>query len=137
MSESDRKVYQPVHPSLRDKLDPQYVVFHDEFLQYIQPDEQIPWDPARRFIPSGPLAKGGQKEVEVGKFEDHDLGDFQVRIFTPEGETPEGGWPVLVWLHGGGWVMGGLGSENGFLRHVCKCQLIDAYNLRFCATEPC
>lgn len=28
-----------------------------------------------------------------------------VRIFTPEGEAPEQGWPVIVYYHGGGWVI--------------------------------
>lgn len=31
--------------------------------------------------------------------------DVMVRVFTPEGEKPEGGWPVMVYFHGGGWVL--------------------------------
>jgi hypothetical protein len=31
-------------------------------------------------------------------------------------------------MHGGGWVMGGLNSENGFLRHVCKCSLTSSFS---------
>ncbi|MBI2298843.1 MAG: alpha/beta hydrolase [Armatimonadetes bacterium] len=27
-------------------------------------------------------------------------------VYVPEGEEPEHGWPVFVFLHGGGWVMG-------------------------------
>jgi len=68
------------------------------------------------------MAGASQKQVEVGSVADKDLGHFQVRIFTPEGDVPEGGWPGMMWLHGGGWVIGGLNSENGFLRHVCKCE---------------
>jgi hypothetical protein len=29
-------------------------------------------------------------------------GDQPVRIYTPQGEAPEGGWPVIVYYHGGG-----------------------------------
>lgn len=122
VSAEPRTVHQPLHTSIRDKLDPEYVKLHDEVLQYIQPAESQPWSPDSRKAVS-PLAFGGQKLVEVGTIVDKDLGDgVQVRIFTPEGSpsTPEG-WPCLVWLHGGGWVNGGLNSENGFLRHVCKC----------------
>lgn len=32
-------------------------------------------------------------------------GTQPVRIFTPEGEAPDGGWPVVVYYHGGGWVI--------------------------------
>lgn len=28
-----------------------------------------------------------------------------VRIYTPEGPAPQGGWPVIVYYHGGGWVI--------------------------------
>ena len=28
-------------------------------------------------------------------------GMIEMRVFTPVGEAPTGGWPVLVWLHGG------------------------------------
>lgn len=31
--------------------------------------------------------------------------DVAVRVFTPEGERPVGGWPGMVWYHGGGWVL--------------------------------
>lgn len=113
--------YQPLHQSIRSKLDPEYVQLHDEILQNILPSEAKPWDPASRLAPS-PMAHGQQKKVEVGTVVDKDLGSFQLRVFTPEGEQPSLGWPVLYWLHGGGWVNGGLNSENGFLRHICKCK---------------
>lgn len=38
---------------------------------------------------------------EVGKIEDIQLAGFDVRVFTPEGTAPEGGWPVFIYLHGG------------------------------------
>lgn len=31
-----------------------------------------------------------------------------VRIYTPEGDAPENGWPVIVYYHGGGWVIAGI-----------------------------
>lgn len=122
MGNVSRTAYQPIHPSLRPLLDPQYAAFHDEHLQYVVPSEAEPWDSETRNKPS-PLALGGQRVVDVGSVCDKDMGNFQLRVFTPEGRMPNGGWPVLVWFHGGGWVMGGLGSENGFLSHVCKCKL--------------
>ena len=94
---SQRQPFQPLHPSVRDKLDPQYVELHDEILQYIQPTESQPWDPASREAPS-PVSHAGMRSVEVGNVVDKDLGDCQIRIFLPEGEPAEAGWPCLVWV---------------------------------------
>ena len=57
---------------------------------------------------------------EVGKVEDRAIpgpaGDVPVRIYTPEGDGP---FPILVWYHGGGWVVGDLESADGTARHLC------------------
>jgi acetyl esterase/lipase len=121
-----RQVYQPLHPSIRDKLDPEYVKLHDEVLQYVRPTEQTIWTPESRLEVS-PMAFAGQKLADVGSVKHFNLGEgIQIRVFIPDksSETPPSGWPCLVWLHGGGWVNGGLNSENGFLRHICKCGLL-------------
>ncbi|KAJ9628270.1 hypothetical protein H2204_009387 [Knufia peltigerae] len=122
MSEARSRVaHQPLHPSIRDKLDPEYVSLHDEVLQYVKPSESQGWTPeSRKFV--SPLGAGAQKDVEVGSITNHEIANgIQARIFTPKGESVSSeGWPCLVWLHGGGWVNGGLNSENGVLRHFCK-----------------
>ena len=57
---------------------------------------------------------------EVGKVENRSVpgpaGDVPVRIYTPEGDGP---FPILVWYHGGGWVVGNLESADGTARHLC------------------
>ncbi|KAK3359597.1 Alpha/Beta hydrolase protein [Lasiosphaeria hispida] len=112
--------FQPLHPSIRDKLDPEYVELHDAKVQYIQPLElDTSWTPESRSRPSA-LAFAVQRTVDVGKVYDQDVEDFQIRVFVPAGDAPVEGWPCLVWYHGGGWVNGGLDSENGFLAHACK-----------------
>ncbi|WP_028221368.1 alpha/beta hydrolase [Paraburkholderia oxyphila] len=35
-----------------------------------------------------------------------------VRIYRPLGEAPAQGWPCVLYLHGGGWVVGGLDSHE-------------------------
>lgn len=32
--------------------------------------------------------------------------DIPARLYTPEGEAPAGGWPLIVYYHGGGFVVG-------------------------------
>lgn len=94
-----RPVYQPIHPSIRSKLDPQYAAFHDSHLQYVEPSENFKWDPEVRNKPG--LPDYGSPKVDVGSTRDFEVGEFRVRAFTPEGSPTEGGWPILVWFHGG------------------------------------
>ncbi|KAE8552450.1 hypothetical protein EYB25_006344 [Talaromyces marneffei] len=119
MSESAKTVFQPLHESIRNKLDPEYVKLHDDILQYCQPSESEPWSADIRFRPSL-VGFASPKIAEIGNVVDINVDEYQVRVFTPETKAPGGGWPCFVYYHGGGWVVGGLNSENGFLRHVCK-----------------
>lgn len=38
--------------------------------------------------------------------------EIAIRIYQPLGEAPKQGWPAVLYLHGGGWVMGGLNSHE-------------------------
>lgn len=38
------------------------------------------------------------------------------RIYAPKKEVPEGGWPVVVYFHGGGWVIATLDTYDGSCR---------------------
>ena len=74
--------------------------------------EQARINAAARPRPAGP---------EVAAVEDRSIpapdGDVPVRIYTPEGTGP---FPILVWYHGGGWVVGDLDSADPTARHLCK-----------------
>lgn len=63
---------------------------------------------ARQALTIGPLA--GEPE-EVGKIENKKIpglaGEISIRIYTPLGQGP---FPVLVYYHGGGWVIGDLNT---------------------------
>ncbi|MFD0634828.1 alpha/beta hydrolase [Catenulispora yoronensis] len=43
-------------------------------------------------------------------------GEIPVRVYTPEGEGP---FPVFVWFHGGGWVIGALDDNNAMCHEIC------------------
>ena len=40
------------------------------------------------------------------------LGGVGVRSYLPTTPAPTQGWPCLLYMHGGGWVVGGLGSHD-------------------------
>jgi len=62
------------------------------------------------------------------KTEDHQLGDFWVRVYVPDrelaGSLDDTKLPLGVYFHGGGWVMGGVDQEDGFCRLLSRqCQM--------------
>src|SRR5262249_19144340 len=61
----------------------------------------------------------------VGSVEDREIagpaGKIPIRIYTPEGKGP---FPVLVFFHGGGWVLGNIESHDTVCReltHAAGC----------------
>src|SRR5687767_2782290 len=89
---SQQKAHQPLHPSIRPILDPEYVQYHDSVLQFISPSENEPWDPSSRLKPST-TAAAAQGLIAVGSTVDRELSNIQIRQFTPTGCAPENGWP--------------------------------------------
>jgi len=43
-------------------------------------------------------------------------GDIPLRVYRPGGAGP---WPVVVFFHGGGWVIGDRDTHDGLCRHLC------------------
>ncbi|MDQ0651192.1 alpha/beta hydrolase [Pseudomonas cedrina] len=43
---------------------------------------------------------------------DFSLAGVDVRSYLPESPVPTDGWPCLLYIHGGGWVVGGLDSHD-------------------------
>ncbi|MHC8380635.1 alpha/beta hydrolase [Pseudomonas sp. LB3P14] len=52
--------------------------------------------------------------------QDIDLDGLALRVYQPETKQPENGWPTLLYLHGGGWNMGGLDSHDWFAYAVAR-----------------
>lgn len=43
-------------------------------------------------------------------------GNGTLRIYTPKGDAPETGWPAILYIHGGGWVIADLNTYDGSAR---------------------
>jgi len=58
-----------------------------------------------------------------------DAMDVPVRLYTPETEAGPNGLPILLFLHGGGWVFGDLDTHDAMCRglaHDAGCLIVSA-----------
>ena len=98
----------PLHPQAKAVLERMEAMGlpprHEQTPEFARSNSATPPDP-------GP---------QVAKVEDRDVpgpaGGVPVRIYTPEGAGP---FPILVWYHGGGWVVGSRDSVDGTCRRMC------------------
>jgi acetyl esterase len=77
----------------------------------IRPYEELGVAEARRLLDANALDLFGALE-EVARIEDADLDGVPGRVYEPTGA----GTGALVWLHGGGWVIGSLQSHDPLCR---------------------
>jgi len=47
-------------------------------------------------------------------------GDLPARVYTPSGTAPQGGWPIVVYFHGGGWVIADLDTYEASAMALAK-----------------
>lgn len=113
----------PLHNSVRDLLDPEYVTFYN---RHVINAQQVHLQPVAASRTSGVLLPGASPMLEVGKTQDMTIQRrvtegpaIPIRCFTPEGEVPPGGWPVMLYFHGGGWVLGNIDTENVVCSNLC------------------
>ena len=81
----------------------------------LPPNHTVSPQEARVNMNSRPQSSG----PEVARVEDRGIPgpgpEIPVRIYTPAGRGP---FPVLVWFHGGGWVVGNLETADGTARRL-------------------
>lgn len=67
------------------------------------------------------MQKQNLKPEKLGKIDDVDIklssGDVKGRIYKPEGDGP---FPVILYIHGGGWVLADLDTYDATPRALCK-----------------
>ncbi len=98
-------------------LDPQAKLMLDQLAALNLPDFSTltPEEARKQFdatrLPLPPIEIGGVENRSVPGPE----GEIPIRIYTPEGTGP---FPVLVFFHGGGWVIGDLESHDALARKL-------------------
>ncbi|KAI0890962.1 alpha/beta hydrolase fold-domain-containing protein [Annulohypoxylon nitens] len=132
----------PLHESVVDRIDSQYAAFYNK---HIYNNQQVHLQPIEASRASGTLIPGAGPLSPVAKAEDYFIlraettgPRVRVRAFTPHGDKPEGGWPVCVYFHGGGWVLGTIDTENVIATNLCarsKCVVV-AVDYRLAPEDP-
>lgn len=114
--------------SLLDRLTPGYRAFVEAQPPGIRfPLHTLQWSSAFRQASALPPDYGQADPVPVGSERTIQLGQFSVLVLTPDGERPSEGWPVLLFIHGGGWIFGTAETGKSFLSRACveaKCVVV-------------
>ena len=101
-------------------LDPQAKAVLDQFASMGGPQlHEMSVAQARELI-LGMVALAGEPE-SIARIENRTVpgpaGEIPIRIYTPVGTAP---FPVLVYFHGGGWVIGNLDTHDGICRSLAN-----------------
>ncbi|KZO91808.1 hypothetical protein CALVIDRAFT_547188 [Calocera viscosa TUFC12733] len=125
----------PINPSILPLCDPEYAAYYASSIQgHVALDYTAPFDPSIRAVP---MLSGGATPLECVT-RSLDVGKCNVRVFTPPGEAKEGGWPVMIYFHGGGWVLGSVEGEISIVTQLCRrvpCVVVSV-NYRLAPEDP-
>lgn len=141
-------IVNPIHPSIVDKLDP---VFAEIYNRYQAPQlraDQVPYEVYNRDREkyTFPTAKVSGESPDVASNKIYKVpisnppGEINVQVYVPtpdaiasSGLERDGLLPALVNFHGGGFVIGGLESDESLCRKLCQrvgCIIVNvAYRL--------
>ncbi|WP_288481394.1 alpha/beta hydrolase [uncultured Deinococcus sp.] len=75
------------------------------------------------------------RPVTVGPVRDLSLpgpaSELPARLYTPAGEAPAAGWPLAVFFHGGGFVLGDIASHDGLCRELCASGTVAVLSVEY------
>ncbi len=118
-SAADADADEVVNDGVVNRLQPDVAVLLDVMAELgLPPIESLSPDDARAFM----TATAAQRPPgpEVGEIVDATLrgadGDLEYRLYRPGTQGPH---PIVVYFHGGGWVLGNRESDDPFCRDLC------------------
>ena len=80
---------------------------------------ELPLDKGRALIDDEALM-GGERPEKVGSAREYRVDGVRVREYRPAGVAMDAKLPTLIYLHGGGWVLGSLDSHDAMARYLCN-----------------
>ncbi len=98
-------------------LDPEIRAYVDACQRFIPTDDSIE---ARReaFLHA---CRACTSEPPAGwTITDINLDGLRLRCYKPADQAPQGGWPTLLYLHGGGWNLGDLDTHDWFAHALAR-----------------
>ena len=80
----------------------------------------VPLDMLRQSVRESSIAIPGAADAVVAAVEDRSIdgpgGPLKIRVYTPQGSAP---FPITVFMHGGGYVVGDLDTQDMIARALC------------------
>jgi acetyl esterase len=98
----------PVHPQVREILDATKDAPRPESIEQ-----------ARAQYDAGCLTYVGPAEP-VERVSDEDADGVRVRVFAPKGASDAEPLPAVLWIHGGGWILGTIDAHDALCRALCN-----------------
>lgn len=98
----------PLHPQARSVLDAIAAVG--------QPPIEAQ-DPATARAARAALVRASA--IEVGEIRDLDAGGVPARLYRPPGAGADTVTGLVIWFHGGGWVLGSIDGHDDLCRSLC------------------
>lgn len=98
-------------------LDPQAALYLRQQVELsVPPPSELTPTEARRLMEDGAAASWGELEP-IAHVQTRVISAVPVRIYSPRAGKPAA---VLLWMHGGGWVCGSLGTHEGLCRNLAN-----------------
>lgn len=121
-----------LHPQVRQFLDQLAAANAPAFSDLEPADARVAYQQLIAMVPAPEAAIGGTRDLDMDGAE----GSLKGRLYWPE--SPENALPVLVYFHGGGFVIGDLETHDPLCRGLCAasgCAVI-AVDYRLAPEHP-